>query len=75
MEEFLRQMLSEIKQLQQGQENILSRLLSLENKTINSFSHIESEMDRLCQRLDAVCDQTAELLEFKTASVRKINVS
>ena len=74
MEEFLRQMLEEMKTMKSDQANILDKLLSIENRTMSSFSHIDQEMDKLHQKLDAVCEQTADLLEFKTEAVKKIRI-
>ena len=71
MEEMLKQVLSEIKELKQGQKNLENkfddRFESLNNKLNDRFNKID-------KKLDVVYDITAELLEFKTEATQKIKI-
>ncbi|MHB8065006.1 MAG: hypothetical protein ACYDG2_20705 [Ruminiclostridium sp.] len=72
MEEILKEILAELKDLKQGQNslelslnNLNDKVDSLENKMNNRFNKLEA-------KVDAIQDQVAILTEFKTETAQRL---
>ncbi|MGL5153068.1 MAG: hypothetical protein ACRC7N_21115 [Clostridium sp.] len=67
--EILKQMQSELTSLKKGQEETNLRLSGLETKVDN----IESDVKVIKTMMDSVYDQTADLTEFRTVVIEKLD--
>lgn len=72
MEELLKQILIELKDLkqgqkdlQQGQKNLEDRLDTFEKKTIRSFSEVDN-------KIDGIYSAVADLMEFRTEAESRL---
>lgn len=72
MEELLKQILTELKDLkqgqkdlQQGQKNLEDRLDTFEKKTIHSFNEVDN-------KIDGIYSAVADLMEFRTEAESRL---
>ena len=65
MEEVLKQILTELKDLKQGQNNLSDKVDSLEAKMNNRF-------DKLERKVDSIEEQVFKLTEFKTETAQRL---
>lgn len=77
MEEILKQILSEVKDLKEGQLRLEGRFDKLEGKfeeMSESHKKLVEKVDIMDHKLDAVYNQTANLTEFRTETIMKLDV-
>jgi len=74
MDELLKQVLTEIKDIKQGQLNLEKGQFNLTEK-VNAFeSQVNNRFDKVDTKLDSVYDAVADLIEFRTEAEQKLKM-
>ena len=81
MDELLKQILSEIKEikqgqtkLEQGQRNLEKGLFNLSEKVSAFESQVNNRFDKLERKVDTVYNAVADLIEFRTEAEQKLKM-
>ena len=72
MEEVLKQILSKLDSLEKGQINLEKGQNNLNDKVYSLENKMNDRFNKLEKKVDAIYEQTATLLEFKTDATQKL---